>query len=186
MMPSVWSTLADSGLVGTWETDLATQTVEMNGALPGLLGLDTRRAAAGVPVARFIEGLHPEDRDRVARLVREAHRTAGRFEAEFQTYDGQGGVHWVAARGAVEVDQQGRGFRCLGVAVDLTDAHRNGLMTADQRLRSLDRVTDALIAIRPMMEGLASPVLRTLIDATLFELGKLMVSQMPRQSARLH
>lgn len=177
MAPSLQSALAASGYVGFWETDLATQTVELTGALPDLLGLDPERAASGVPITAFLDGVHPEDRARVATLVHEAHSTAGRFEAEFQTRDGAGGTRCVAARGRVEADVHGRGQRCLGVVLDLTDAYPEGDTDAARRMRAIDRVVDALITVRPLLTEVGSPLLRMLIDATLLEFGRLLAAE---------
>ena len=165
MSPSLKAALAASGYIGIWETDLATQTVELTGALPEFLGLKEQIAAAGVPVALFLDGVHPDDRERVAHLVHVAHSTAGRFEAEFQTRDSGGCVHRVSARGRVETDEHGRGLRCIGVALNLTDSYSADLMVEDRRMNTIDRVVDALIAVRPLVEEIGSPVLRTLIDA---------------------
>ncbi|WP_426314171.1 PAS domain-containing protein [Methylobacterium fujisawaense] len=186
MTPSLKSALAASGYVGVWETNLATQTVAMTGALPNLLGVDEQRAAAGVPVSAFLEGVHPDDRERVAYLIQEAHRTAGRFEADFQTNDGPGGVRRVAARGRVEVDADGRGHRCLGVVLDLGDGGLADLTVSAQRLRAIDRVVDALIAVRPLLADAGSPILRTLIDATLLEFGRLLASQMEQADRQIN
>lgn len=185
MAPSLRSALAASGYIGFWETDLATQTIELTGALPNLLGLDAQRAAAGVPVSAFLDGIHPADRERVAHLVYEAHRTVGRFEAEFQTSDGAGGTRSVAARGRVEADQHGQGRRCLGVVLDLTDAHQDDT-DADRRMRAIDRAVDALIAVRPLVKEDGSPVLRMLIDATLLEFGRLLATQVSRPDLKHH
>ena len=177
MSPSLKAALAASGYIGIWETDLATQIVELTGALPDVLGIDEKGAAAGVPIGAFLEGVHPDDRERVAHLVHEAHTTAGRFEAVFRTCDSSGGVHRVNARGRVETDEQGHGLRCIGVALDLTDSDSEDRMVVDQRMTTIDRVVDALIAVRPLVEEIGSPVLSTLIDASLLEIGKLLAGQ---------
>ena len=186
MSPSLKATLAASGYIGIWETDLATQIVELTGALPDVLGIDEKGAAAGVPIGAFLEGVHPDDRERVAHLVHEAHTTAGRFEAVFRTCDSSGRVHRVNARGRVETDEQGRGLRCIGVALDLTDSDSEGLMVVDQGMTTIDRVVDALIAVRPLVEEIGSPVLSTLIDASLLEIGKLLAGQSSSAGRPLH
>lgn len=177
MAPSLRSVLAASEYVGFWETDLATQTIVLTGALPDLLGLDAKKAATGVPISAFLDGIHPEDRERVADLIQEAHRTAGRFEADFQTNGGVGGTRSVAARGRIEADAHGRGQRCRGVVLDLTETQWDDATEAARRMRAIDRVVDALIAVRPLVTEVGSPVLRLLIDATLLEFGRLLAAQ---------
>ena len=171
------SALDASGYVGTWETDIDTQIVEFTGALPRLLALDDIGADAGVPISMFLEGVHPDDQERVAYLVHKAHSTAGRFDAEFRTCDKTGAIHWVVARGRVEMGQDGHGSRCIGVAADITDSRQIDPTSADPTIQAIDKIADALIAVRPLAERLESPTLKTLIDATLFELGRILAQQ---------
>ena len=181
------SALAASGYVGTWETDIDAQTVEFTGALPRLLALDEDHAATRVPLSAFLEGVHPEDREHVGHLVHEAHSTEGRFEAEFRTLDKAGAVHWIVARGRVEAGRDGHGARCIGLAADLTDSRQAAPTSADQTVQVIERIADALIAVRPLAEGLDSPTLKTLIDATLFELGRLLAEREVRHGpAEMH
>lgn len=186
MSSSLKAALAASGYIGIWETDLTTQTIELTGALPDFLGLDEKDAAAGLPMKSLLDGIHPDDRVRVAHLVQEAHRTAGRFEAEFKTLDGRGCVHRVVARGRVEIDEHGRGLRCIGVALDLTDSYSAAQRAADQQMDTIDHVVDALIAVRPLVEKIGSPLLRKLIDAALFEVGRVLARQSDRPERHLH
>lgn len=186
MSPSLKAALAASGYIGIWETDLTTQTMELTGALPEFLGISERDAAAKLPVKSFLDGVHPADQERIAHLVREAHRTAGRFEAEFKTVDGRGCVHRVVARGRVEIDEHGHGLRCIGVALDLTDSYLETQGSADQQMDTIDRVVDALIAVRPLVDEIGSPVLRKLIDAALFEVGRVLARQSDRPERHFH
>ncbi|MFK5600604.1 PAS domain-containing protein [Methylobacterium sp. HMF5984] len=178
MPASLQSILNASGYLGTWETDLDTQIIELTGALPRVLAVDEAQGASGVPVTMFLKGVHPADRERVAYLVHEAHSTAGRFEAEFRTCDREGGVHWVSARGRVETDENGRGLRCIGLMADLTEARQAGQAATDHTMRTIDRVVDALIALRAVTKELGSPVLPTLVDVMLFELGTILARKM--------
>ena len=171
MISSLRSALAASGYLGTWETDLSTQVVAFSGRIADLFDLDPQTASAGVPVTAFLDGIHPDDRASVARLVHEAHRTAGSFEAEFRTVGRGGRTRWVLARGRVEEKPQGIGLRCLGVIVDVTESREADPSDEAQDMRAIDRIVEALIEIRPLAERLDSPLLGTLIDAALFELG---------------
>lgn len=185
MSPSLKAALAASGYIGIWETDLTRQTVELTGALPEIFGLKYQNAAV-LTIADLLSGVHPEDRERIAHLVHEAHTTAGRFEAVFRTCDSTGGVHRVNARGRVETDEHGHGLRCLGVALDLTENYSEGPMDADRRIVTIDRVVDALIAVRPLIEEIGSPVLSALIDASLLEVGKLLAGRSNFGERQLH
>lgn len=166
----VQSALQASGFVGTWENDLIADRVYLSGSLIELVGLTPERAAIGVPLGAFLDGIHPEDQERVSKLVREAHATVGRFGAQFRTVRPDGSIHWVSARGQVEADAEGRGVRCLGMAVDITDA-RIEESDDETRLSVIERLVDSLIALRKLLARDETSVLNHLIDMLLLELG---------------
>ncbi|TXM66458.1 PAS domain-containing protein [Methylobacterium sp. WL12] len=178
MPASLQSVLDASGYLDTWETDLSTQIVELTGALPRVLAVDETQGASGVPVSSLLKGVHLADRERIAQLMHKAHNTAGRFEAEFRTCDREGGVHWIAARGRVETDLTGRGLRCIGLMTDLTEARRDGEAATDHTMQTIDRVVDALMALRSLTKELGSPILPTLINVMLLELGTILAKSM--------
>ena len=178
MPVSLQSVLDASGYLGTWETDLDTQIIELTGALPRVLAINETEGATGVPVSVVLEGIHTADRERVARLMHEAHSTAGRFEAEFRTCGREGGVHWIAARGRIETDPTGRGLRCIGLMTDLTEARQDGQAATDHTMQTIDRVVDALMALRSLTKELGSPILPTLINVMLLELGTILAKSM--------
>lgn len=53
-------------------------------------------------------------------------------------------------------------------------------------MNTIDRVVDTLIAIRPLVEKIGSPVLITLIDASLLEVGKLIAGKTGPEKHNLH
>ncbi|WP_425324711.1 PAS domain-containing protein [Methylobacterium soli] len=171
MNSALQAALNASGFVGTWETDLRKAIVYPAGSFASLLGLDAQHAALGVSLANFLQGIHPEDRERIAALVHEAHDTAGRFEAEFRTLNLSGLTRWIAARGQVETDAQGKGLRCLGIAVDVTDTRQSDAKDPEQALRTMNQIVESIISVRHSVGTLRVPVLQTLVDLLLFELG---------------
>jgi hypothetical protein len=178
LTPKLLSTLEMSGCLGTWETDLAAGTVYPSKRFAELLGLAAQRAADGVPLSAFLEGVHEADRARVGALVHEAHLTAGRFEAEFRTL-GRGGVtHWVAARGQIEKDARGRGLRCRGIVIDLSRVRQPAQGHIEEQSRVLNRIADSAIAARRAADGLDSSMLRTLLDLLLLEIGRELAKAM--------
>lgn len=170
MKPALQSALDASGYVGAWETDLATQIVTVTGKAADLLGIEQDRASSGVPVAMFLEGVHPKDRGEVADRVQEAHRSASRFEAEFRTSGPDDQARVVLARGRVEKTPLGEGLRCVGIMVDVTDSRRH--VHADDQIRAISQIMDALIEVRPLAEQIGAWTLKTLIDMAIVDLRK--------------
>lgn len=177
--PKLQSALEASGFVGTWENDLLTDRVYLSGSLIGLLGITPEKAALGVPLSAFLDGIHPEDQEHVTALVHEAHKTVGRFAAQFRTVRRDGTVHWVSARGQVEADAQGRGIRCLGMVVDITDARIEDFDDGE-RLHAIERLVDSLIVLRKLLDKDRSSVLGHLIDMLLLELGNELSAPRPK------
>lgn len=161
-----------SGYVGMWETDLATKTVHLFGPFAARVGVGAEDGARGVTLSRFLESIDPEDRERVADLVDEAHRTSGRFESEFRTIGIDGKTHWISARGQVETDAEGRGIRCLGVAIDVTDTRAAAKNSDVHVVRTVSQIIEALNTARSLVMSLNLPILKSLIDLMLFELGR--------------
>lgn len=64
--------------------------------------------------------VHPDDRDRVERTLRQALADKGEYETEYRTTFSDGSVHWIGARGRVIFDQGGKPERVIGVAMDIT------------------------------------------------------------------
>lgn len=68
---------------------------------------------------RFLEALHPDDRDTVHQAVSKAVNGAGEYESEFRVVSPEGGVRWIAGRGRVEFDGL-KPVRMRGVSFDIT------------------------------------------------------------------
>lgn len=69
--------------------------------------------------ASWHEGVHPEDRARVAAVVGPGHTEV--FEIEYRVVRPSGEVRWVWSRGFPVPDDRGEGFLMAGVAEDITE-----------------------------------------------------------------
>src|SRR5437773_8130061 len=131
---------ADSADLGLWEWDLSKDEIWVT---------PTRRAQLGFPVSGkitfedLISQWHPDDRDKVRQALRDAIENGKDYEADFRRVLADGSVRWVAARGRVYADKQGKPIRLLGVSMDITARKQAELEAARQRhdLAHLARVT---------------------------------------------
>src|SRR5881392_4031434 len=134
------SLAADSADLGLWEWDLNKDEIWVS---------PTRRAQLGFPVSGkitfedLISRWHPDDRDKVRQALRDAIENGKDYEADFRRVLADGSVRWVAARGRVYADKQGKPIRLLGVSMDITARKQAELEAARQRhdLAHLARVT---------------------------------------------
>ncbi len=82
---------------------------------------------------RFMERVQAEDRERAREALTSALRGDGISEIEFRAARSDDGTHWVAGRGRVEFDREGRPVLMRGVSIDITSRKRAELQIAQQR-----------------------------------------------------
>jgi PAS domain S-box-containing protein len=104
--------------LGTWDWDILADHLVWSSRCLALFGVapDTQ-----MTYDRFLEALHPADRERVDRAVQTALERHEEYEMETRTVWPDGTVHWVATRGRAYFDTSGRAVRMSGVAMDITD-----------------------------------------------------------------
>jgi PAS domain S-box-containing protein len=125
----------------TWAWDLATDRVDWSEGVEGLVGLPP--GTFGGTFEAYQRVLHPDDRGRVLEGVKRA------VEDESVTYDMEhrvvlpdGSFRWLACRGQVKRDDDGRPMHMLGVVWDI---HAQKL--AADNLFQLHRVSSVVTAI---------------------------------------
>ena len=77
------------------------------------------------PYELFIELVHPDDRARIDSMHVGVLKTGGHFSEEFRIRRPDGEVRWIATRGEVLCDGEGRPHRLIGTNFDITERHRN-------------------------------------------------------------
>lgn len=107
-----------AGEVGTYYWDIKTDRVTGDRNFVSLFGVvaDDHSSA---PLADFIAGIHPEDRDRVASEIQRTLADDTPFRTEYRVIRDDG-EHWLLSRGAVERDSDGEAIGWAGAVVDIT------------------------------------------------------------------
>lgn len=132
--------LDGSGLVGTWDWDIANDVVTADDRFAALYNLDPLRAGLGVPIAEFLSAIHPDDADRVNAEIEVALRDGTAFRSEYRLVSTtDGAVHWVIASGRPRLGPDGAPSRLPGVIVDVTEQRRisEALAESEMRFRTL-------------------------------------------------
>jgi PAS domain S-box-containing protein len=104
--------------LGAWDWDLLTDAHLVSGEYLLLYGLPPDHPP--ITYQKWLELVHPEDRERVQTLVREAIEQTRVWDAEFRVLWSDGSVHWLLGKGTVLQDHTGRPVRMAGVNVDIT------------------------------------------------------------------
>jgi PAS domain S-box-containing protein len=108
----------EAARIGDWMWNIASGEVLWSARCKALYGLS---ADTEITYERFLERVHPDDRDRVDRALRQAVETRGDYEVEKRVIWPDGSMHWNASRGRVFCDDTGRPVRLVGVTLEITD-----------------------------------------------------------------
>jgi PAS domain S-box-containing protein len=105
--------------LGTWEQDLETGEAFWDSQMWALRGLPPQPRAASAE--ERMASVHPDDRERTARFMRERMAHSSAFEFEFRVVWPDGRVRWLASRSLELFDDHSGAKRRIGVNWDVTD-----------------------------------------------------------------
>jgi PAS domain S-box-containing protein len=129
----------ESAELGTWDFDPLTRTLDWDARCKELFGLSP---GAYVDWDVFVKGLHPDDRERVEEINRDAmaEGSDGRYDCEYRTVGIEDGkLRWIRAKGRSYFDTSGRAQRYIGTVLDITarKMHEQKLMEQERLFRLL-------------------------------------------------
>jgi signal transduction histidine kinase len=130
-----------TGGVGVFEWEIESDEVAVLGPISSLYGVDRQIAeTAGLPLANFIAGIHPDDRGLVEASIADAIETSFPYRAEYRVVGGEA-ERIVLAVGDVSTHVE-RGRRLAGVIIDVTEQRlaERELLVLNSRLE--DRVAN--------------------------------------------
>jgi PAS domain S-box-containing protein len=105
--------------IGSWEWDIAADRVTWSDELYRIYGLAPQ--SVEITYERYLERIHPDDRERVNALVTGAAADGSSFVFEHRTVLGDGRVRWLQARGRVLLNDAGKPMRMVGTSQDVTE-----------------------------------------------------------------
>ncbi|WP_300972934.1 PAS domain-containing protein [Sphingomonas sp. LHG3406-1] len=122
--------LAAAGSVGSWDWDIANRRLYLDSRLAAFQGIEAADAAAGLPVASFFSGIHPDDAPRIRVAVSAMLHGAEVFCKSYRVIAPDGSLRWVEAHGRCSFGEQDQPERFAGILVDITARQR-----VEERLR---------------------------------------------------
>jgi PAS domain S-box-containing protein len=142
--------ILESAGLGTWDWNLVSGSLVWSERCLEIFGIP---AGTQMSYERFLQALHPEDRERVDQAVKRTLAEGRDYSVEMRTVWPDGSVRWIASRGRAYFDQSGRPLRMSGAALDLTrlkrtdEALRQARAEAKVQAENLAAVLDAVPAL---------------------------------------
>ena len=124
----LWELAVDASGIGTFDWDLVSGRLAWDQRLITMFGYDP--ASFDESIDAFNARLHPADLARVAADLDRAVDTVGVFESEYRLVLPDGDLRWIGARGRALPGPDGRAFRLVGAAWDVTDQRAVGTSVA--------------------------------------------------------
>ncbi|MGZ3763761.1 MAG: ATP-binding protein [Mucilaginibacter sp.] len=119
--------------LGTFDMDLMKGTMYWDERCRTLFGISHDK-----PVSYevdFVGGLHPDDRDRVIKVIDDVfdiNIDNGNYDVEYRTIGAEDEkVRWLRAKGKAYFDEKGKPVRFIGAALDITEQKTNEIRKSD-------------------------------------------------------
>ncbi len=101
-----------------WRWDIGKDVIWVSAHRQQLYGIEDQNT---IGFQRFLEVIHPDDRDAVRQGVTHCLEGDGDYRAEYRVVLPDGAVRWIGARGEVEFDGHRQPLRMRGVSADITE-----------------------------------------------------------------
>lgn len=163
-------------IIGIWDWDIAGDHVFADHLVAMLFNVDPTCAALGLPLATYIDGIHPEDKSKTQESISQSAMDGTSYVAEYRVCSMDGVTRWVLARGRFELDATGRPSRGRGILIDITQSKISEdtffFETSSPSGHPLERIADHCLAIRDETEALQDSLVRQLANMLLLEAGR--------------
>ena len=134
----------DSGHMGVWEWDLASNEFWWSDSLQPAHGLPS--GAAGRSFDAFHRLIHADDHARVDAVIEEAIAQRSGYATEFRLVHPDGSVRWMSAAGRVRCGDDGKPDRVVGTSRDVTETR-----AAEGALREVEGRFEAMMTHAPLV-----------------------------------
>lgn len=111
-----------AGEAGTYTWNLSTNTVVADANMARFFDLAFDLVKNGLPIERFIEKIHPEDRGEVAKAIHDTIITGDPYQQDYRLIHADGTVTRVMAFGQCFRDDKGTPWQYAGMAFPMAES----------------------------------------------------------------
>lgn len=142
----------EAGEVATWNWDIVADRVTADSNMARLFSVNAE-AAKAAPLARYLDLIHPDEREQVSAQITQALQAHTPFEASYRVTAGDGQYRSVIARGRAEYAPDGTPLQFPGVLLDITRQKQveDALRRSEERYRTLIELMDQAFCVIEML-----------------------------------
>jgi two-component system CheB/CheR fusion protein len=155
---------------GSWDWDILSGTMEWSSQIEPLFGFAP--GEFGGSYDAFMQCVHPEDREYVQRSVDVAVENDVPYDIEHRIVWPDGAIRWIAEKGRVYRDDNGRALRMVGMMQDITSRRRAelALRAAREELQNSRETVDSILRTAPVGIGLTRDRIFTWVNDAMLEM----------------
>jgi PAS domain S-box-containing protein len=129
--------------IAYWEVELKSGSIVFSNQADRIFGLDSK----SLPRDRnsFFALVHPEDLTVLKSTVAKASDSFSSYDTEYRIVRPDGAVRWIASRGQVLPDHEGRPARVIGLSTDITE-HKESEEALRVTLMEVQQLRDRIAA----------------------------------------
>ena len=130
------------GHIGSWELDLATNTLIWSDEIYKMFEIDSQKFSASYEA--FLNTIHPDDREEVDKAYTNSHKTKKPYRIEHRLLLADGRIKYVREECETFYNADGTPLRSVGIVQDITERK-----LAEEELRALSSRQEAILAAVP-------------------------------------
>ncbi|MBF1999285.1 MAG: response regulator [Synechococcales cyanobacterium M58_A2018_015] len=132
-----------AGKIGSFEWNIRDNAMTWTAELEALYGLPP--GAFNGHCRKWLQTIHPDDREATERKLWQAVEQSREFDAEFRIVCPNNEIRWIAAKSSILHDVSGQPLRMIGVHIDITDKKQlEAQFLRAQRLESLGTLASGI------------------------------------------
>ncbi|WP_246775604.1 ATP-binding protein [Methylobacterium aquaticum] len=135
--------LAAGAIIGTWHWDLPSDRFTVDEGFARSFGLDPALGREGIPLARIVATVHPDDQAGLAAAIDEVVARGGAYAHQYRVRRHDGRYYWIEANGRVDHAADGTPLSFPGVLLDVQE-RRIVEQERDRAIAQLRSLTETL------------------------------------------
>ncbi|MHB2206358.1 ATP-binding protein [Methylobacterium sp. CM6257] len=142
--------LAAGAIIGTWHWDIPADQFTVDEGFARAFGLDPALGREGIPLAKIVETVHPDDQAGLAVAIDAVIARGGAYAHQYRVRRADGRYYWIEANGRVDRAPDGTPLSFPGVLLDVEErrAVEQERDRAAAALRALNETLEQRVAER--------------------------------------